>query len=166
MKKIILGLITCGMFIAQTAFALDKIAVIDVQAAILSSEQAKVRIAELRKETASEQNDIKELAEQIQKLQEKMEQDAAVMSDTEKKNITKEVQAKIEDFQFKRQRLQKTQKAAQQELLGEMGPKLEQSIQAVLAEGEYLLVLERRAAIWVSPELDITKKVTEKLNIK
>ena len=164
MKKAVLGLIASGVFAVQAAFAVESIAVIDVQAAILSSEQAKVKIAELKKATSSDQNEIKELAQQIQALQEKMEQDAAVMSDTEKKNLSKEAQGKVEEFQFKRQKLQKAQQAAQQELMGEMSPKLEQAIQSILAEGEYSLILERRAAIWVSPELDITKKVTEKLN--
>ena len=164
MKKAVLGLIASGVFAVQAAFAVESIAVIDVQAAILSSEQAKVKIAELKKATSSDQNEIKELAQQIQALQEKMEQDAAVMSDTEKKNLSKDAQGKVEEFQFKRQKLQKAQQAAQQELMGEMSPKLEQAIQSILAEGEYSLILERRAAIWVSPELDITKKVTEKLN--
>ncbi len=164
MKKAVLGLIASGVFAVQAAFAVESIAVIDVQAAILSSEQAKVKIAELKKATSSDQNEIKELAQQIQALQEKMEQDAAVMSDTEKKNLSKDAQGKVEEFQFKRQKLQKAQQEAQQELMGEMSPKLEQAIQSILAEGEYSLILERRAAIWVSPELDITKKVTEKLN--
>lgn len=166
MKKVVLGLIVGGVFVVQAAFAVEKIAVIDIQAAILSSEQAKVKIAELKQETAVDQNEIKQLAEQIQALQAKMEQDAAVMSDAEKQKIAKEAQGKAEEFQFKRQKLQKIQNEAQQELMGEMSPKLEQAIQAILAEEKYTLILERRAAIWVGPDLDITKKVTEKLNAK
>ena len=63
-------------------------------------------------------------------------------------------------------KLQKSQNESQQELLAELGPKLEEAIQAVIKEGDYGLILERRALIFAKPEYDITKKVTEKLNLK
>lgn len=166
MKQIIVGLLACCLMAAQWVGAAEsKIAVIDIQTAILSSEQAKERIAELKKEFAPEQNEIKELAQDIQKLQAKMEQDAAVMSESEKKKLAKDVEDKAVDYQFKIKKIQKSQNESQQELLAELSPKLEKAIQEIIAEGTYSLILERRAAIFVSPEHDITKKVTEKLNL-
>ncbi len=155
----------CFLMGAQLASAETKIAVIDIQAAILGSEQAKERIAELKKEYAPEQNEIKALAQAIQNLQKKMEQDAAVMSESEKKKLAKDVEDKAVDYQFKVKKIQKSQNESQQELLAELSPKLEQAIQAIIGEGTYSLILERRAAIFVAPEHDITKKVTEKLNL-
>lgn len=156
----------CGLMGAQLAVAEGKIAVIDIQAAILGSEQAKERIAELKKEYAPDQNEIKSLAQDIQKLQAKMEQDAAVMSESEKKKLAKEVEDKAVDYQFNIKKIQKSQNESQQELLAELSPKLEQAIQEIISEGTYSIILERRAAIFVAPEYDITKKVTEKLNLK
>lgn len=165
MKKVLIGLFVCSLFGAQLATAQANIAVIDVQAAILSSEEAKERIAELKKQFAPDQNEIKELAQDIQKLQAKMEQDAAVMSESEKKKLSKEVEDKAVDYQFKVKKLQKSQNESQQELLAELGPKLQEAIQKIIGEGTYSLIIERRAAIYVSPDHDITKKVTEKLNL-
>ncbi len=156
----------CGLMGAQLAVAEGKIAVIDIQAAILGSEQAKERIAELKKEYAPDQNVIKSLAQDIQKLQAKMEQDAAVMSESEKKKLAKDVEEKAVDYQFNIKKIQKSQNESQQELLAELSPKLEEAIQEIISEGTYAIILERRAAIFVAPEYDITKKVTEKLNLK
>ena len=152
-------------FIASSAQAEVNIAVIDVQAAMLSSEHAKAKIAELKKEYAPANKEINDLAKEIQKIQAKMEQDAAVMSDTEKRKIQKEVEDKAVDYQFQVKKLQKGQQESQQELMAELGPKLEAAIKAVIEEGTYSLIIERKAAIFVGPEHDITKKITEKLNL-
>lgn len=165
MKKVLIGLLISGLFSVPLAMAEAKIAVIDVQAAILGSEQAKERIAELKKQYAPDQNELKDLAEEIKKMQTKMEQDAAVMSESEKKKLGKDMEDKAVDYQFKVKKLQKAQNDSQQELLAELSPKLQEAIQAIIAEGEYSIILERRAAIYVSPDYDISKKVTEKLNL-
>lgn len=165
MKKVLVGLLMSGL-VALPAIAETKIAVIDVQAAILGSEQAKERIAELKKQYAPDQNELKSLAEQIQKLQVKLEQDAAVMSESEKKKLGKDIEDKAVDYQFNLKKLQKAQNDSQQELLTDLGPKLEEAIQAVIKEGDYGIILERRALLFAKPDYDITKKVTEKLNLK
>ena len=164
MKKLIFVLLTVGLFSIQSVKAEVTVAVIDVQAAILASDYAKERIAELKKQFAPEQQEIKELAQEIQKLQAKGEQDAAVMSESERKALAKSVEDKAVDYQFLVQKLQKSQNESQQELLAEMNPKLQLAIKEIIDEGIYNVILERRSAIFVSQDLDITKKVTEKLN--
>lgn len=165
MKKIVTGLLAGLAILAQFAYAQGNIAVIDVQAAILSSEHAKERIAELRKEYAPEQQEIKDLGQDIQKLQAKMEQDSAVMSESERRSLTKEIEGKATDYQFEVQKLQKAQNDSQQELLAELSPKLELAIKSLIEEGVYSIILERQAAIFVDKKHDITKLVTEKLNL-
>ena len=71
---------------------------------------------------------------------------------------------KAVDYQFLVQKLQKSQNESQQELLAAMNPKLQAAIKEIIDEGTYNVIIERRSAIFVSPDLDITKKVTEKLN--
>lgn len=165
MKKILLGLFFSGLFSTSLAMAETKTAVIDVQAAILSSEQAKEKIAELKKQYAPDQKELKDLAEEIQKMQAKIEQDSAVMSESEKRQLAKDIEDKAVDYQFKAKKLQKSQNEGQQELLAELRPKLESAIQSIIESGEYDLILERRSLIYAKPEFDITKKITEKLNL-
>jgi len=164
-KKIVFGLLFSGLLGTSMAMAEVKMAVIDVQAAILSSEQAKEKIAELKKRYAPDQNELKNLAEEIQKMQAKLEQDAAVMSESEKRQLGKDIEDKAVDFQFQQKKLQKSQQESQQELMGELSPKLESAIQSVIETGEYDLILERRSLIYAKPEYDITKKITEKMNL-
>ena len=165
MKKFIYVLLVTVLVGAQAALAEVKVAVIDVQAAILGSEYAKERIAELKKEYAPDQKEIKDLGVEIQKLQVKIEQDAAVMSESEKKNIAKKIEGMAVDYQFLAQKLQKAQSTSQQELMAELSPKLQQAIETIIEQGTYTVILERKSAIYVSPEYDITRKVTEQLNL-
>ena len=165
MKKFIYVLLVTALVGAQAALAEVKVAVIDVQAAILGSEHAKERIAELKKQYAPDQKEIKDLGVEIQKLQVKIEQDAAVMSESEKKNLGKQIEDKAIDYQFLAQKLQKAQTTSQQELMAELSPKLQQAIETIIEQGTYTVILERKSAIYVSPDYDITRKVTEQLNL-
>ena len=165
MKKFIYVLLVTALVGAQAALAEVKVAVIDVQAAILGSEHAKERIAELKKQYAPDQKEIKDLGVEIQKLQVKIEQDAAVMSESEKKNLGKQIEDKAVDYQFLAQKLQKAQSTSQQELMAELSPKLQQAIETIIEQGTYTVILERKSAIYVSPDYDITRKVTEQLNL-
>ncbi len=165
MKKFIYVLLVTVFMGAQAALAEVKVAVIDVQAAILGSDHAKERIAELKKQYAPDQKEIKDLGVEIQKLQVKIEQDAAVMSESEKKNLAKQIEDKAVDYQFLAQKLQKAQNVSQQELMAELSPKLQKAIETIIAQGTYTVILERKSAIYVSPDYDITRKVTEQLNL-
>ncbi len=165
MKKFIYVLLVTALVGAQAALAEVNVAVIDVQAAILGSEHAKERIAELKKQYAPDQKEIKDLGVEIQKLQVKIEQDAAVMSESEKKNLGKQIEDKAVDYQFLAQKLQKAQSTSQQELMAELSPKLQQAIETIIEQGTYTVILERKSAIYVSPDYDITRKVTEQLNL-
>ena len=148
-----------------TAYAAGGIVVVDVEAAILGSEQAKVLIAQFKKDTEKDQKEVMGLVEDIQKINKQLEQDSAVMSDSEKRKLLKKIEDKKIDIQFKQQKLRQAEKEIQQELLQTQGPKLNKALEEMLKDNAYDMVLNRKAAIFVAPNRDITKKVTEKLNL-
>ena len=148
-----------------SAYGAGETVIVDVDAAILGSEQAKVLIAEFKKDTEQDQKEILAMVDDIKKINKQLEQDSAVMSDAEKRKLLKKIEDKKIDIQFKQQKLRQAEKEIQQELLQTQGPKLNKALAELLEEKQYGLVLNSRAVIFATPAMNITKQVTEKLNL-
>jgi outer membrane protein len=158
-------LLTAGSTFAADAAGL-KIAVVNVQRAIGESEEAKTLIAKLESDLAADNTAVKNLNSQVTQLQEKLVKDGDVMSDAEKRKLQKEIEDKQADLQFQVNKLQKVVNERQQEILGQMAPKLDAVLKDIIAKEQYDLVVHRQNVLYVDPKHDITTQVTEALNQK
>jgi outer membrane protein len=141
-----------------------KIAVLDMSAALFNSEKAKEIDAQMRSETAEDQEKVRALAEEATKLQTKMEQDAAVMSDAEKRRATEQMQELGVQYQFLVQKMETLFQERREEFQNTYAPNLIQAITAVVEEGKYDMVLRAEVVLHYANTYDITARVTEKLN--
>lgn len=164
MKKLIAGLFVTGMLMSGFVSAAQTIAFVDADAAILNSEPAKEKVAELKKRLAPEQNKVKDLEQTIRGLQTQLQQDAAVMSEAEKRNLNNEIEVKVVEYQQRLKQLQESQVSSQQELMQELGPKFKAAVTELMEENDYSVLMHLKAAIIVDPKDNLTKRVTEKLN--
>lgn len=152
-----------GPVLAQDAAPL-KIAVLDMAGALFNSERAKVVDAAIKEETAEDEGKIRALAEQAQALQAKLDQDAAVMSEDEKRKTTEQIQEIGVQYQFLVQKIQTLLQERREQFQNTHAQSLIQAIQTVVEEGQYDVVLRAEAALHYRTEFDITARVTEKLN--
>ena len=88
----------------------------------------------------------------------------AVMSDKDKRDLQKQGEGKVQEYNNLAQTVQKRTQEVQQELLERMIPKMEAVITDLQKTGKYDIILEKKSAIYTDPSVDITKKITEKLN--
>jgi outer membrane protein len=153
-----------GMFFTSVAMAELKIAVLDMQRAILESNEAVAFIKQVQKEVAPDAEKVKKIEASAKKLQDQLAKDGAIMSESEKKKLTESIEEKLVNYKYLVGKLQNTQKQKQQELLRLMNPKVETAVKTLLAENKYDLVLQRQALVFSNAELDITAKLTEMLN--
>ena len=164
-KSIIFALIMIpGLLVANSASAELKVAVLDVQKAILESNEAKQFISTLQKEIAPDADKLKKIEGEAKKMQARLAKDGAIMSESERKKLTESIEEKGVNYKYLVGKLQNKQKQKQQELLRMMNPKVEAAIKTILDENKYDLVLQRQALIYSNPELDISAKLTEMLN--
>ena len=89
------------------AFAEVKLAVVDVQRAILSSEEAKRLLAQIQQEFQTDEDQIKTIQRDAAALLERAQKDAEVMSEAEKRRIQAEIESKNKEGGYVRQKLQK-----------------------------------------------------------
>lgn len=147
------------------AMAADqKVAVLDWRAALLGTEQAKTEFEKIRKSLGADEKEIRDLAEKARKLQERLKTEANKLSDDEKRQLSKEIQEKAEEYQFLGQRLKKEQRQQQEAYIRNARLLLDDAVRVVIDKKKIDLLLDRQAVTFVKPELDVTKAVITELN--
>ncbi len=154
-------------FIASGALAADdgpKIAVLHWQGALLATKGVQDKFQNLKSEFSTEESEVKRAAQEVEKLQKRLKQDGAVMSDKEKVKLAKKLEENLNDYKYLGGKLQKQVNERQQEILMTMRPDLERAVKEIIETGGYDLVVDGQAVLFVNPAHDITAEVTRKLN--
>lgn len=160
---LILAMAVAGL-LSTTAWAEVKIAVVDVQKAILSSEQARGYMEQIQKEFKDDEDEIRNLQTDAAALLERLQKDGEVMSDIEKRKLQRQIEDKNDYFVFLRKKLQKQIDDRQQELFAGIDQKVQKAIEELVLSDDFDIIIPRHAALYVADLYDITRKVTEKLN--
>ncbi len=151
-------------FSASIVSAEVKIAVVDVQTAILNSEEAKRLLNQIQEEFAPEEEKIRGIQSNAARILERLQKDAEVMSDSEKRRLQQEIESLNNDFVYERQKLQKSIEGRQTELFSGVDQRVQKAIEELVLSEDYDMILPRQAALYVGDLYNITRKLTEKLN--
>lgn len=166
MKTVKSLIFTLGIvFCSQGVFAQDtKIGVLNALQALFNSDAAQVVQQELEQEFALDEQRAAELTEQLQTLQEEYQQNEAVMTEDEIRRMNSSAQDLQVQLQLIQERVQQALQEKNQEFLASMQEELAAAVTDVVAEGGFDLILNVDAAPYFAPVLDITARVTAKLN--
>jgi len=132
--------------------------------ALFNSDAAQVVQEELEQEFSVDEARAQELNEELQALAERFQKDEAVLTDSEKTRINSDAQNLQVQLQLIQERVQTALQAKNQEFLESMQPELAAAVTDVVAEGGYDLIVNSDSIPYFAPVLDITAKVTAKLN--
>ena len=152
MKMIV---VSAALMVTPLAFAAkDKVAVFDVQEAILKSQ---MKAFESRSDISKMISDAEKLKKDITALRSDMKG-----SDAQEKQ--KSAEFKQADFELIVRKLNSERQATGKKLMEDIGPRLETIVKNIVEAEGIGLLLDKKAAIHADPSFDITAKVTEKLN--
>ena len=155
----------CLVTASQAAFAQDtKIGVLNALQALFNSDAARIVQEELEQEFSAHEARAQELSDQLTALSEKFQQDEAVMTQEEIRRMNSNAQDLQVQLQLIQERVQKALQEKNQQFLQSMQGTLAEAVSDVVAEGGYDLILNVDSAPYFAPVLDITAKVTAKLN--
>ena len=174
-KNIIFYIAVIGLSFASNVFAQDdaaidastsapKIAILDMAAALYNSELAAAVQDQLSIETEDDSARIRELAQEGSALQERLSIDAEVLSDAEQREIMEELEEIGVQYQYLEQRVESIVQQRREIFEQTYSSNLIQAISDVVEEEDYDVVLRAEVALFFKGALDITAKVTEKLN--
>lgn len=141
-----------------------RVAVVDREAVLLSTDAAKVAQDKLNAEMKPQRDKLELLRREIKGLEERFQKESATMAEREKKVLRDQADAKASEFNILIQQVQKRTQDAQQELLNRLLPSLQAVMDDLRKTGNYDVILDRRSVIYVNPDLDLTKRVIDRLN--
>ncbi|MCB1676694.1 MAG: OmpH family outer membrane protein [Halioglobus sp.] len=161
-----ISLVVLVLALPGLGWAQGKIAVVDLQEAILQTDQAQKKLAEVRAQDdyKSDKDEFDRLKKEFDKLVKKFQKDAAVMSQEQQLAARKKLASKQADLEHVTGKLQQTEQSAGQALLQEMAPKVQEVLRELIATEGIGLLLQRSSVIHADAGYSITAKVTDKLN--
>lgn len=151
--------------LAVTANGGMRVAVFDREAALLASDVAKAAQDKLNADMKPLRDKHEQLRRDIKAMEERFQKEVATMTEKDKRALRAQADAKAQEFNSLIQQVQKRTQDAQQELLRRLLPSMETIVEDLRKAGNYDIILDRRAAVYVSPEFDLTRRVTDRLNV-
>lgn len=147
-------------------WAQGKIAVVDLQEAILQTDLAQKRLTGVRNESdyKADKAEFDRLKKEFDELVKKFQKDAAVMSQEQQIAARQKLASKQADLEHVTGKLQQAEQAAGQALLQEMAPRVQEVLRQLIASEGIGLLLQRASVIHADAGYSITAKVTDKLN--
>ncbi len=161
-----LTVLLISMCAAGAALAEAKIAVIDVQAAILNSDVAQERLKALREEKEFKGNlqELEKLQKEHNDIVKKLKKDSAVMNEEQLQAQTQKISEKRADIEHVGRKLKAAEQKLVQEVVQELAPKLNTVVTEMIKEDGIGMIIDAKAVLHVTNDYNITAKVTDKLN--
>lgn len=154
-----LGLGTAALFPLQ-AFA-EKIGTLDMKVIMANSAQAKAAMEKLKKEFKAREEQIISVEKSLKDKAEKLQRNAAVMSDTEKAKLEREIMTSQRELQRLQSEFREDAASRQQEEMKKLVDNVNKVVEKVAKAEKFDLILHSEASPFYSPQLDITQKVIQ-----
>lgn len=141
-----------------------KVGLIDMRAALFSSDAAKEFTENMVSKYKQQDLEVRAVGEEGQKLELRLKNDAAIMSDNERNKLASDLEAKIQEYKYLKSKLDKVLAEKRQDFLSDSKPKVDQAIKELVKEEKLDLLMPREAALYAKENMDLTDKFIKKLN--
>ena len=149
---------------AQAA-APAKIGVISVQEAIASTQEGKAKAAELSTQFAPRQNELSSISKKIDDLNTQLRAGDSTLSDDAKAHIQTQITQLQQSYQRKGQDLQDDQQAAEQDVIEQIGRKLEVVLDKYAKDNGYAVILDvssqQTSVFWAADAVNVTPQIIQ-----
>jgi outer membrane protein len=148
------------------ASAQGRIAVVNLEEAILQTDVAQARLNGLRTQPdyTADKAELDKLQVEREALIKELQNDLAVMSAEQQQAARKRMASKNADLEHVLRKLQKSEQELGQALLQEMTPKVQLVLRDLIQSEGIGLLLQQSSVIHADNGYSITAKVTDKLN--
>ncbi len=161
-----ISLAVLALTLPNLGWAQGKIAVVNLQEAILQTDLAQKRLADVRDQDdyKADKAEFDKLKKEFDDLVKGFQKDAAVMSQEQQVAARQKLASKQSDLEHVTGKLQQAEQAAGQALLQELSPRVQEVLRELITTEGIGLLMPRASVIHADPGYSITAKVTDKLN--
>ncbi|HSB95302.1 MAG TPA: OmpH family outer membrane protein [Spongiibacteraceae bacterium] len=162
----LMGVLLASSLAGAQATVQGKIAVLDPQLAIISTDEAQKRLKSLDAQPDFDANkkSLDKMKKEYEDMVKTLQKDVATLSAEQKEAQGKKLEGKRSDMEFVARKLQGSQQDLLQKLMQEMEPKFKKVVSDLIKSENIGLLLDARAVMHVDNSFNITSKVTEQLN--
>jgi outer membrane protein len=143
-------------YFSQVVFAQAKVAVINLQKAVLESDEIKKASTELEAKFKPRQQELEKLQNEIQVIQQQLQTNAGKLNPQAEADLNAQGTKKQRDLQRKSEDLQGDVDRERNEILGKTTQKMGEVVKKLAEEKGYDLVVDISNTIYFKPALEIT----------
>ena len=159
-KALVVAVLMCCSTLAMA----DKVRVLGVQEALLSSKAANDFRAQLEREFASEETALTDLERQAVAARDRVQQNQGLVSDQELQQLIMQFEKAYMEFQNRAEQMNQRRMEREEEFLTQMRPRLDQAIRTLIESEDIQVVVAKQATVYTSSAVDLTPRVIELLN--
>lgn len=164
--RVKLFLFSIFVLTSWTAMADLRIAVVDIDRAIIASDYAKTELKKLQEDTTFKANLDKysQLREQLQSHQKEASANNLTWSSGQKQDFKKELEGKLTDLNKLGQQLDQQRLTVERNIQQQLSPKIKQIMDDMIKEKQLSMLLRSDSLHYRKPEHDLTQELLERLN--
>jgi len=151
------------LFAANASYADLKIGFVNIPAVLEKAPQAEKAKKRLEQEFSPRDKQLVAQQKEIQSMDEKMAKDAAVMGESGRANLEKEILNKKRDAKRAQQEFSEDFNARRNEELGKLQRRIVEAIREIAKDQNFDLLLTD-GVIYASDKIDVTSQVQQKLS--
>lgn len=163
-KGILAVLATIIMAASSAAYAEIKVGVADAQRAILQSEIGKQGVDQINAQFVDQEERLKAMNKEQTELLEKLKKDTELMSEQEFQNLLQEISVKRNRMAQLLQQVNQLKIEATDQLIQSLTSRYQDAVEALVLSEKYDLIIPRQSVHYRHELLDVTAKITEKMN--
>ncbi len=151
------------LLIANASYADLKIGFVNIPAVLEKAPQAEKAKKRLEEKFSPRDKQLVAQQKEIQNLEEKMAKDSAVISDSERGNLERDILNKKRDAKRSQQEFSEDFNASRNEELGKLQRRIVEAIREIAKDQKFDLLLTD-GVIYASEQIDVTAQVQQKLS--
>lgn len=166
MKRLVFALAALMLALTGTnAFAdWTKIGVVDLQKIMQTSPQMKEIQQKLEKDFKPRRDQLVAMEEGLKKSMEQFKRDNAILSETQKKEMERKIISTQQQFEREGQQYQQELSSAHNEAMESLYNKVRAAISKVAEIDKFDIILQKDAAPFTTPKLDVTDRVMKEIH--
>lgn len=158
-----LTLFVAGLFLVSGVQAQEmKIGVVSTERIFREAAPYKAAQVKIEQEFSKRQKELQDLANRLKAMADKLDKDAAVLSDTDRAKRQRELAEVDKDFQRTQREFKEDLNQRRNEEMANVIDRTNKVIKQIAEAEKYDIVLQE--AVYISPRIDITDKVLKALS--
>ena len=162
MKNILGGALALGL-LCSTAVHAAGYGIVDLEKIVEQSVYIKQQNASIQQQIKPQTAKIESLTKELEALQQRAQQNTK-LSDAEKKSMTQQYQAKVQELTALQQKVQGSVESSIQTLNRTMDSRIKQVAEQLRKENNLDVVLNKNSALAYDAKYDLTDKMIQKVN--